>query len=168
MWRLRTDAATNVSCRYYVMATGCLSMPKEVDIEGAERFTGDVYFTSRWPHEGVDFAGKRVAVIGTGSSAVQSIPLIAEQAAQLTVFQRTPAFSVPAFNGAPPADRLAEIEADRDAYREAAKRSRGGIPVVPTELTAAMCSEEERRERFEAAYEAGSCSAFWACSPIRP
>ncbi len=130
-------------------------MPKEVDIEGAERFTGDVYFTSRWPHDGVDFAGKRVAVIGTGSSAVQSIPLIAEQAAQLTVFQRTPAFSVPAFNGPAPADRLAEIQADRDAYREAAKRSRGGIPVVPTELTAAMCSEEERRERFEAAYEAG-------------
>ncbi len=155
VWRVRTDGGGDLSCRYYVMATGCLSMPKEVDIEGADRFAGDVYFTSRWPHEGVDFSGKRVAVIGTGSSAVQSIPLIAEQAAQLTVFQRTPAFSVPAFNGAPPADRLAEIDADRTAYREAAKRSRGGIPVVPTELTAAMCAEEERRARFEAAYEAG-------------
>ena len=63
------------------MATGCLSMPKSPDIEGAERFQGEVYFTSRWPHEGVDFTGKRVGVIGTGSSGIQSIPLIAEQAA---------------------------------------------------------------------------------------
>ena len=67
-------------CRWYVMATGCLSMPKEPDIDGADRFAGEVYFTSRWPHEGVDFTGKRVAVIGTGSSGIQSIPLIAEQA----------------------------------------------------------------------------------------
>ena len=151
----RTDGGAELSCRYYVMATGCLSMPKEVDIEGADRFAGAVYFTSRWPHEGVDFTGKRVAVIGTGSSAVQSIPLIAAQAAQLTVFQRTPAFSVPAFNGPAPADRLASLEADRASYRDAAKRSRGGIPVEPPELMAAMCSEDERRERFEAAYEAG-------------
>lgn len=107
------------------MATGCLSAPKEVDIEGADRFAGDVYFTSRWPHEGVDFTGKRVAVIGTGSSAVQSIPLIAEQAAALTVFQRTPAFSVPADNGPLPPDRLAALDADRAAYRDAAKHSRG-------------------------------------------
>ena len=150
----------SISCRFYVMATGCLSVPKEVDIEGADRFAGDVYFTSRWPHEGVDFTGKRVAVIGTGSSAVQSIPLIAEQAAALTVFQRTPAFSVPAHNGPLPPDRLAAIEADRAAYRDAAKHSRGGIPAEPLELTAAMCSEEERRARFEAAYEAGELFAI--------
>ena len=99
LWRVRTDRGDEVSCRYLVMATGCLSMPKAPDIEGAERFAGEVYFTSRWPHEGVDFTGKRVAVIGTGSSGIQSIPLIAEQAAQLTVFQRTPNFSMPAHNG---------------------------------------------------------------------
>ena len=103
---MRTDAGDDLTCRCYVMATGCLSMPKEVDIEGADRFGGEVYFTSRWPHEGVDFTGKRVAVIGTGSSGIQSIPLIAEQAAQLTVFQRTPNFSVPARNGPVPAERL--------------------------------------------------------------
>jgi cation diffusion facilitator CzcD-associated flavoprotein CzcO/acetyl esterase/lipase len=155
LWRLRTDTGHDLSCRFYVMATGCLSMPKEVDIEGADRFGGEVYFTSRWPHEGVDFTGKRVAVIGTGSSGVQSIPLIAAQAGQLTVFQRTPAFSVPAYNGPAPADRLSALEADRAAYRDAAKLSRGGIPVEPTELTAAMVSEEERRARFEEAYAAG-------------
>ncbi len=155
LWRLHTETGNELSCRFYVMATGCLSMPKEVDIEGADRFAGEVYFTSRWPHEGVDFTGKRVAVIGTGSSGVQSIPLIAAQAAQLTVFQRTPAFSVPAHNGPAPADRLASLEADRATYRNEAKLSRGGIPVEPPELTAAMVSEEERRARFEEAYAAG-------------
>src|ERR1700722_12094225 len=82
-WRLRTDRGGQVSCRYYVMASGCLSLPKSPDIPGAERFAGEVYFTSKWPHERVDFSGKRVAVIGTGSSGIQSIPVIAAEAAQL-------------------------------------------------------------------------------------
>ena len=130
-------------------------MPKEVDIAGADRFGGEVYFTSRWPHEGVDFTGKRVAVIGTGSSAVQSIPLIAAQAAQLTVFQRTPAFSVPALQ--------------RSRARGPGRRNRSGPRLLPrrsealarrhsggaARADAAMCSEEVRRERFEAAYAAG-------------
>ena len=154
-WRLLTDAGDELTCRHYVMATGCLSLPKELDIDGADRFAGEVYFTSRWPHEGVDFRGKRVGVVGTGSSGIQSIPLIAQQASELTVFQRTPNFSVPARNGAPPQDRLAAIGADRDAYRDAARWSRGGIPVELTELTAAAATEEERRARFEAAWEAG-------------
>ena len=85
------------------MATGCLSVPKTPDIEGADRFHGDMYSTSRWPHEGVDFTEMRVAVIGTGSSGVQSIPIIAGQAKELTVFQRTANFSVPARNGPIPA-----------------------------------------------------------------
>ena len=88
------------------MATGCLSAPKPPEIDGVKDFKGEVYFTGRWPHEGVDLAGKRVAVIGTGSSGIQSIPLIAEQAAQLTVFQRTPNFALPAHNGPAPADRV--------------------------------------------------------------
>ena len=78
-WMIHTDTGDDITCRYYVMATGCLSMPKVPDIEGTDRFAGEVYFTSTWPHDGVDFTGKRVAVIGTGSSAVQSIPLIAER-----------------------------------------------------------------------------------------
>ena len=116
--------ATRSPCRYYVMATGCLSMPKELDIEGADRFAGEVYFTSRWPHEGVDFTGKRVGVIGTGSSGIQSIPLIAEQAAELVVFQRTPNFSIPAHNGPASAERLA---ADRRGPRRV---PRGGALVA--------------------------------------
>ena len=144
-----------IRCRYYIMATGCLSMPKSPDIEGAGRFAGQVYFTSRWPHEGVDFTGQRVAVIGTGSSGIQSIPLIARQASQLTVFQRTPNFSIPAHNGPAPADRLEQLEQDRDGYRDAARWSRGGVPVDPTDILGGTASEAVRRERFEAAWEQG-------------
>ena len=82
VWQVRTDGGEEVSCRFVVMATGCLSIPKEPDIEGVDQFAGELYFTHRWPHDGVDFTGKRVAVIGTGSSGIQSIPLIAEQASQ--------------------------------------------------------------------------------------
>jgi cation diffusion facilitator CzcD-associated flavoprotein CzcO/acetyl esterase/lipase len=160
LWRVRTDQGEQVSCRYYVMASGCLSLPKAPEIKGAERFTGDVYYTSTWPHDGVDFTGKRVAVIGTGSSGIQSIPLIGEQAAQLTVFQRTANFSIPARNGPAPLDRLAEIAADREAYREAAKWSKGGIPFEIAEITGAAASPEVRRERFDKAWQAGELFAI--------
>ncbi len=152
-WTIRTDTGDDVSCRYYVMATGCLSMPKVPDIAGTDRFTGEVYFTSTWPHEGVDFTGKRVAVIGTGSSAVQSIPLIAAEAEQLTVFQRTPNFSIPARNGPISDERMAAFRADPDAYREEARHSGAGVP-MPTPLDGAlMVSEEERLARYEAMWE---------------
>jgi cation diffusion facilitator CzcD-associated flavoprotein CzcO/acetyl esterase/lipase len=154
-WRITTSDGAQVTCRWYVMATGCLSVPKEIDIPGAGRFAGATYSTGRWPHEPVDFTGLRVGVIGTGSSGIQSIPLIAEQAAELTVFQRTANFSVPAHNGPPPADRLARLAEDREAYREAARWSRGGVPIEPTDVTAASADEALRRERFEEAWEAG-------------
>ena len=154
-WRVGTDHGDEVSCRFFVMASGCLSLPKSPDIEGSDRFAGAVYFTSRWPHEGVDFTGQRVAVIGTGSSGIQSIPIIAEQAAQLTVFQRTPNFSIPAHNGPAPAETLAALHADRDTYREGAKWSRGGIPGDPVEFGALQLSDEERREHLEAAWATG-------------
>ena len=81
------------------MATGCLSAPRRPDFEGLDDFRGGWYHTGYWPHEGVDFSGQRVGIIGTGSSAIQSIPIIAAQAKHLTVFQRTANFSVPAHNG---------------------------------------------------------------------
>ena len=130
--RAPTDG-DELRCRFYVMATGCLSMPKTPDIAGVDRFGGESTSPSRWPHEGVDFTGKRVGVIGTGSSGIQSIPIIAEQAAQLTVFQRTPNFSRARRQrpGRPRASRRA-LDADRAAYREAAQWSRAGVPVEPT------------------------------------
>jgi len=154
-WRLRTGDGGELSCRYYVMASGCLSLPKTPDIEGAGRFRGDVYFTGRWPHEGVDFTGKRVAVVGTGSSGIQSIPLIARQAAALTVFQRTPNFSIPARNGPPSPDRLAALATDRAGYREAARWSRGGVPSELTDVSGLTAPEAVRRQRFEDAWQSG-------------
>ena len=159
-WRLHTDRGDQISCRFYVMASGCLSLPKTPDIPGADRFQGEVYFTGKWPHEEVDFTGKRVAVIGTGSSGIQAIPLIAAQAARLTVFQRTPNFSTPAHNGPAPASRLAALATDRDAYREAAKWSRGGVPAEMTEVMGTTATEQERRQRFDSAWEAGELFAI--------
>ena len=154
-WVVHTDTGDDITCRYYIMATGCLSMPKVPDIEGTDRFTGEVYFTSTWPHDGVDFTAKRVAVIGTGSSAVQSIPLIAAQAEQLTVFQRTPNFSIPARNGPISEVRLAPFLADPDAYREEARHSAAGVPHEAPTQGALMVSDEERTARYEAMWEAG-------------
>jgi cation diffusion facilitator CzcD-associated flavoprotein CzcO/acetyl esterase/lipase len=154
-WSITTDRGTEVRSRYCIMASGCLSMPKSPEIEGAGRFAGQVYFTSRWPHEGADFTGQRVAVIGTGSSGIQCIPLMARQASQLTVFQRTANFSIPAHNGRAPADRLMQLDEDRDGYRHAARWSRGGIPVEPTDVLGVTASEAVRRERFEAAWAQG-------------
>jgi cation diffusion facilitator CzcD-associated flavoprotein CzcO len=97
-WQLTTDRGDNISCRWLVTATGCLSTPRAPPIRGVDSFEGATFHTGAWPHEGVDFTGKRVAVIGTGSSGIQSIPQIAAQAEHVTVFQRTPNFSIPARN----------------------------------------------------------------------
>ncbi|WP_176357804.1 flavin-containing monooxygenase [Mycobacterium persicum] len=153
-YRVRTDRGDEICCRYLVMATGCLSVPKDLDIPGVENFTGEVYFTSRWPHEPVDLTGKRVGVVGTGSSGIQSIPLIAAQAAQLVVFQRTPCFSIPAHNGPIAPDKLAQL-ADDSAYRQAAKYSFGGVPLERTITPAFSVSADERRQRYERAWQRG-------------
>src|SRR4051794_10229999 len=148
-WLLKTSTGANVSCRHYIMATGCLSAPKPPEIDGVKDFKGEIYFTSRWPHQGVDLKGKRVAVIGTGSSGIQSIPVIAEQAAHLTVFQRTPNFALPAHNGPPPADRAALLTQDRAAFREQGRWSMTGVPLPPATEFSFQLSDAERRERFE-------------------
>jgi len=159
-WTIHTDRGDTLRCRFYVMATGCLSLPKTADIPGIDRFRGATYYTGRWPHEGVDFTGKRVAVIGTGSSGVQSIPLIAEQAAELTVFQRTPNFSRPAFNGPVPREKKAQFDADPVAYREAGRWSRIGVPSEPTMIRTFQVSAEERRAAFEGAWQSGDLLAM--------
>ncbi len=159
-WHLTTSAGESVSCRFYVMATGCLSAPKPPEIDGIDRYTGEVHLTSRWPHDGVDFTGKRVGVIGTGSSGIQSIPLIAEQVAELTVFQRTPNFTLPAHNGPVPAAKLEAFRTDPDGYRESARLSRAGIPSEVPELGALQVSDEERRESYEHVWERGELVAI--------
>ncbi|KMW56072.1 Cyclohexanone monooxygenase [Candidatus Rhodobacter oscarellae] len=107
-WRLRCDTGEALAARFCIMATGCLSAPNRPSFPGQERFGGPIYHTGTWPHAPVDFSGQRVAVIGTGSSGIQTIPQVAKQAAALTVFQRTPNYAVPARNHAlSDADRAA-------------------------------------------------------------
>src|SRR5437879_9981210 len=98
IWQVATSDGKTVRARFVVLATGCLSNARVPDIKGLDRFKGEVYHTGHWPHEPVEFTGQRVGVIGTGSSAIQSVPVIAEQASHLTVFQRTANFSIPARN----------------------------------------------------------------------
>lgn len=154
-WTITTSTGEDIICSHYIMATGCLSVPKDLDIAGNEDFTGGIYITGRWPHNEVDFTGRRVAVIGTGSSGIQSIPLIAQQASEVTVFQRTPNFSVPAHNGPVSHDRKAPLLADRDAYRESAKWTRGGVPLPASEISVLTATAEQRREIFEEAWKRG-------------
>jgi cation diffusion facilitator CzcD-associated flavoprotein CzcO/acetyl esterase/lipase len=159
LWRITTSDGATTTCRHYVMATGCLSQPKQLDIEGVERFRGEVYYTSSWPHEGVDFSGKRVAVIGTGSSGIQSIPIIARQCAALTVFQRTPNFSMPAGNGPIPEEKLEAIRGREAEFREAARRSQAGVTMPIPERSVFDVSDEERQAVFEAAWAKGELLA---------
>jgi len=160
-WHVHTSTGETITGRHFVMATGCLSVPKEIDIDGADRFGGEVYLTSRWPHEGVDFTGKRVAVIGTGSSAIQSIPIIAAQASQVTVFQRTPNFSIPANNGPVPDDKKQAIAAvGIDAYRESQRWSGSGVPLERSMVSALAVADDERLAMYEMAWKRGGIIEF--------
>src|ERR1700741_2546419 len=154
LWHVSTDLGDEVTSRFVVMATGCLSMPKQAEVDGLERFAGEVYFTSRWPHEPIDFRDKRVAVIGTGSSGVQAIPVIAQQARQLVVFQRTPNFSIPARNGPLSQEKLAQL-ANEAEYRAASRVSWGGIPMERSITLTFSVSEAERQQRYERAWGIG-------------
>lgn len=154
-WTVRTDRGHVVSARYCVMATGCLSVPKFPEAPGLERFAGPWYHTALWPERPVDFSGQRLGVIGTGSSGIQSIPFLAEQARTLTVFQRTPNYVVPAFNEPLAPERVAEAKANYRTIREAARRSIFGVAVDPPTKSALEVSEEERRAVYQAGWDRG-------------
>ncbi len=146
LWTIATDRCESVSAPFVVMATGNLSTPRVPDLPGLDEFQGAWYHTGIWPHEGVDFSGQRVAVIGTGSSGVQAIPLIAEQAAELTVFQRTANFILPAHNR--PTDPQTEA-AHKASYRErrrAAYDTPFGIAGYPAPKHGALEVDAEERE----------------------
>lgn len=116
-WTVTTDDGAEVTARFVITAVGCLSAKNVPDIPGIDRFDGDWYHSGAWPHEGVDFTGQRVGVIGTGATAIQIIPSIAAETEQLTVFQRTPNYSVPASNPALSAQTWREFQLHNDAIR---------------------------------------------------
>jgi cation diffusion facilitator CzcD-associated flavoprotein CzcO len=154
-WTVTTDTDDVMDAKFVVMATGPLSAAMTPDFEGLDTFGGNIYHTAHWPHEGVDFTGKKVAVIGTGSSGIQSIPIVAEQAEQLYVFQRTPNYSVPAGNRPLTADEVAEIKANYPERRRTSWRSGGGSPHVAHPKLTMDATPEERRAAFERRWELG-------------
>jgi len=125
-WVVSTADGSSLTATYVIAATGCLSQPSKPQFEGLPDFAGDVYWTSAWPHDGVDLSGKRVGVVGTGSSGLQTITAIAPVVGELTVFQRTPSYAIPAHNG-PVGERLGEVRSYYGQFREASRYTRGGF-----------------------------------------
>jgi cyclohexanone monooxygenase len=158
LWNVTTDRGQQVSGRFCIMASGCLSTPRIPPFAGIENFKGKWYHTGHWPHERVDFTGQRVGVIGTGSTGIQVVPMVAKEAKHLYVFQRTPNFSVPAHNG--PLDREQEraLKARYTEHRADARASVFGIPCEMTTELALDASPEERQQRFEAAWGYGGAT----------
>jgi cation diffusion facilitator CzcD-associated flavoprotein CzcO len=154
-WDVVTDRGDRVRCRYLVTAVGCLSSGQIPDIPGRDRFLGEAYHTGSWPHGGVDFTGKRVGVIGTGSSGIQSIPVIARQCEHLYVFQRTPQFTVPARHGTVDKAFLDDVKKNYDEIYEKARWSAGGLPYTPIERSALSVTDEERQQIYEDAWQQG-------------
>jgi cyclohexanone monooxygenase len=159
-WLVTTDAGGEFGAQFLIMATGCLSAPKLPEIPGLERYRGRVHQTANWGKDEVRFDGLRVGVIGTGSSGIQCIPIIAEQAADLTVFQRTPNFSMPARNRPLSAEEVAGMKADYGAWREAQRTSRAGIPAQETLESALAASDAERAAKYQAAWDRGELTAL--------
>ena len=157
LWTVSTDQGETIEAQFFIMAGGCISLPRMPEFPNRDSFKGKLYHTGTWPHEGVDFSGMRVGVIGTGSSGIQIIPQLARQAAHCTVFQRTPNFSLPAFNG--PMDPQFErwYKKHYQARREKARYTSAGIAGHPLPDKGALeVSTEERNRVYEEGWNRGS------------
>ena len=155
LWRVTTDAGEVLTAQFLITAVGCLSSANIPDIAGHDSFSGRWYHTGQWPHEGVDFRGKRVGQIGTGSTGIQAAPVIAETAAHLTVFQRTANYSVPARNGPLTPEFLRYIKENTAEIRRVTQSSVNGHPWFISDRLALQTPAEERQALYEAAWETG-------------
>jgi len=165
-WVIETDKGETVTARYFVMAGGCISTAQIPDFQGLADYKGETYHTGRWPREAVNFEGKRVAVIGTGSTGIQAIPVIAKQAGHLTVFQRQANFSIPARN-MPMTEEYANSW--KNGYAEKREEMRympNGVLREVNDKSALEVSEEERQATFEARWEAGTGAFLGAFNDI--
>ena len=154
-WAVRTDTGETVSARFVVLAVGPLSSANVPEIPGLGSFSGSVYHTATWPHGGVDFTGKRVGVIGTGSSGIQSIPKIAEQASDLFVFQRSANYSIPAGNVPIDEKTRAKYRSDYAERRRLSMESGGGSPHQAHPKSALEVGEAERCAAYERRWQLG-------------
>jgi cyclohexanone monooxygenase len=161
-WVVTTAGGEQLRSRHLILAVGNLTAVKRPDFAGLEDFEGDWYHTARWPADGVDLTGKRVAVVGTGSTGIQAIPRIAEQAAQVVVFQRTPNYSMPAVNRPLGEEELRDVLAGYEERRRRARESDAGVPIAPPQRAAREVTPEERGEAYEAGWRRGGINALSA------
>ncbi|MDD9896943.1 MAG: NAD(P)/FAD-dependent oxidoreductase [Gammaproteobacteria bacterium] len=155
LWIGKTQERETFSARYCIMATGCLSVHNVPDFAGMADFQGQLLHTGQWPHEPIEFHNQEVGIIGTGSSAIQAIPIIAEQAKQLTVFQRTASFSIPAHNAPMDQEYERNVKANYKEFRQHNSQRYAALNNNPSHVSALEVSEEERREIFEQRWQEG-------------
>lgn len=160
LWHVQSSPGETVTARFLISAVGCLSTTNMPQFPGLDRFRGDFFHTSRFPHEGVDFTAKRVAVIGTGATAVQAIPEIAQQAKHLTVFQRTANYCVPARNGKVDPAIVKSRKADYDGIVKRLRESFFGQEHYFIPKSVLEVSAEEREKVFDQMWDVGGF-AFW-------
>jgi cation diffusion facilitator CzcD-associated flavoprotein CzcO len=159
-WRVETDGGQVLLARHLVLGVGLLSQRLLPAIDGIEDFAGEVLHTGSWPHEPVDLAGRRVGVIGTGSSGIQAIPLLARQAEHVTVFQRTPNFTVPARNGAPDPEKVRRRREEHEAVTRELRASSYGILLDPPTQSALEVTEEERTATYQERWDEGTLTGI--------
>jgi cyclohexanone monooxygenase len=165
-WELATEGGERLGAQFVVMATGCLSKSQVPAVPGLERFEGRWWHSTNWPSDGVDFAGQRVGVIGTGSTGIQMIPKIAEQAEHLFVFQRTANFSIPANNHLLDADYQRSVKADYAQSRRRNRESAFGWYAEPTDRSALDDLAEERQRTYERCWQQGAIKLMFAYSDL--
>ena len=155
LWTINTEGGGRLTAKYLITAVGCLSTANVPDIPGRDSFEGNWYHTGQWPHEGVNFSGQRVGQIGTGSTGIQAVPVIAEDAKHLTVFQRTANYSVPARNGPLTPEFKAYIKENFDEIKECMHTTPNGHSFRIRDRNVFDVDNEERQEIYEAAWEKG-------------
>ncbi len=152
-WIIKTDRGDAISAKYFITAAGCLSATNVPNFEGVADYQGTWYHTSRWPREGVDLEGKVVGIIGTGSTGIQAVPVLAEGADHLYVFQRTANYSLPSANRPMDPDYEDEWKRSYAEHRQGARESQGGAEVMAfPDRSALDVSDEERHATFEKAW----------------
>ena len=165
-WIISTDRDDTVTARFCVLAVGCLSSANRPAFKNLIKFKGQQFHTGEWPHDGVDFTGQDVAIIGTGSSAIQSIPLIAQQAKSLTVFQRTANYSVPAWNSKMDSEYQKKIKADYSKLRAQARGRPSGV-MFPFNFQPALEPRKEERDKiYEEFWDRGGLPFLGAFSDL--
>lgn len=154
-WLVYLNDGHQVLAKYFITGIGCLSAANVPKFQGLDQFSGEWYHTGHWPHEKVDFTGKRVGIIGTGSSGIQAIPVIAKEAKHLTVFQRTPQYTIPARNHLYDEGFIRETKGNFENLKHAMRNSVSGTPFAYNHPSAIEDSDHHRQEVFEEAWAQG-------------